>query len=214
MMIISGVALMQTVTVALSKTQKGEKMAEDDNNKEKQVGSENNADGKENGGKENANDKNKENQKSEAEILKEEIKTLKAESSGKDKKIQEILDSIKKEKETKDLESKTADEKLTVYEQKLKTFEQKEAFRKSFGNEGLNPDEFYEIVNEQDPEKQAKKFAELLKKQTDASALKAVEDFKKEELKKIPSEPKPKDKTDTTKNPNVIQKKWNRFKSQ
>lgn len=194
-------------------------MAENDNNNQNLNGGENNANGKENGGKENANDK-KENGgdlTKQFEELQKKFSDLETDAKGKDKKIseyQKTLDEIKKERENKDLESKTADEKLTVYEQKIKSLEQKEAFREAFKEVGLIPDDFQEIVNEADPAKQAKKFAELLKKERDSSATNAVEEFKKKELEKIPSEPKPKDKTDTKNNQKTIQKPWNRFRNQ
>lgn len=168
------------------------------------------------GGVKDEKDEKGANDKKEGDDLTKQLETERARAIGLDKKVSELNDIIKgftKEKEDKETANKTEKEKLTIYEQKIKTFEQKEAFRKAFTGENLDAENFYDIVNEQDADKQAKKFAELLKKEKEASALKAVEDFKKEELSKVPSEPKPKDKDDITKNKTVVQKPWNRHKS-
>lgn len=116
--------------------------------------------------------------------------TLLKESKGKDSKISQLL----KEKETQSLASKTAEEQLEYYRNQTAAFERKEAFRQSFKEVGLNPDEFMGIVDEKDPAVQAGKFAALLKAQKEESAKLALEQFKADELKKIGGEPKPKDK--------------------
>lgn len=116
--------------------------------------------------------------------------TLLKESKGKDSKISQLL----KEKETQSLASKTAEEQLEYYRNQTAAFERKEAFRQSFKEVGLNPDEFMGIVDEKDPAIQAGKFAALLKAQKEESAKIALEQFKADELKKIGGEPKPKDK--------------------
>lgn len=109
------------------------------------------------------------------------FETLLKESKGKDSKISQLL----KEKETQSLASKTAEEQLEYYRNQTAQFERKEAFRASFKEVGLNPDEFMGIVDEKDPAIQAGKFAALLKAQKEESAKLALEAFKAEELKKI-----------------------------
>lgn len=123
------------------------------------------------------------------------FETLLKESKGKDSKISQLL----KEKETQTLASKTAEEQLEYYRGQTAALERKEAFRASFKEVGLNPDEFIEIVDEKDPAIQAGKFAALLKAQKEASAKQALENFKADELKKLGGEPKPKDTIITTK---------------
>ena len=118
------------------------------------------------------------------------FETLQKESKGKDAKISQLL----KEKESQDLASKTAEEQLEYYRNQTEAFERKEAFRQSFKDVGLNPDEFMSIVDEKDPAIQAGKFAALLKAQKELSAKTALEQFKADELKKIGGEPKTKDK--------------------
>ena len=115
-------------------------------------------------------------------------------SVGKDKKVNDLVRQVNlltKEKETKELAGKTAEEQLSEYQKKIKSYEQKEAFRQSFKDAGLNPDEFQEIINEPDYKTQASKFAELLKTKTSESVNSALEQFKKENLGKIPNEAKP-----------------------
>jgi len=115
------------------------------------------------------------------EDLNAKFETLLKESKGKDSKISQLL----KEKETQSLASKTAEEQLEYYRNQTAQFERKEAFRASFKEVGLNPDEFMGIVDEKDPAIQAGKFAALLKAQKEESAKLALEAFKAEELKKI-----------------------------
>lgn len=116
------------------------------------------------------------------------FETLLKESKGKDSKISQLL----KEKENQTLASKTAEEQLEYYRNQTAAFERKEAFRASFKEVGLNPDEFMGIVDEKDPAIQAGKFAALLKAQKEESAKLALEQFKADELKKIGGkEPKP-----------------------
>ena len=122
------------------------------------------------------------------------FETLAKESKGKDAKISQLL----KEKETQSLASKTAEEQLEYYRNQTAAFERKEAFRTSFKEVGLNPDEFMGIVDEKDPAIQAGKFAALLKDKTEESARAAIEKFKADELAKIGGEPKPKDKIVTS----------------
>lgn len=118
------------------------------------------------------------------------FETLLKESKGKDSKISQLL----KEKETQSLASKTAEEQLEYYRNQTAAFERKEAFRQSFKEVGLSPDEFMGIVDEKDPAIQAGKFAALLKAQKEESAKLALENFKANELTKIGGEPKTKDK--------------------
>lgn len=125
------------------------------------------------------------------EDLNAKFETLLKESKGKDSKITQLL----KEKETQSLASKTAEEQLEYYRNQTAAFERKEAFRASFKEVGLNPDEFMGIVDEKDPAIQAGKFAALLKAQKEESAKTALETYKAEELKKIGGkEPNPKEK--------------------
>ena len=125
------------------------------------------------------------------EDLNAKFETLLKESKGKDSKISQLL----KEKETQSLASKTAEEQLEYYRNQTAAFERKEAFRASFKEVGLNPDEFMGIVDEKDPAIQAGKFAALLKAQKEESAKLALEQFKADELKKIGGkEPNPKEK--------------------
>lgn len=130
--------------------------------------------------------------------LKAQFETLKKESAGKDSKISQML----KEKELNNLNSKTEKEQLEAYKAKVSEFERREAFRTSFKEVGLNPDEFISIIDEKDPTLQATKFANLLKSRADESAKTALEKFKEEELKKIGYKPDIKNKVDT-KNPNA-----------
>ena len=127
------------------------------------------------------------------------FETLLKESKGKDSKISQLL----KEKENQTLASKTAEEQLEYYRSQTAAFERKEAFRQSFKEVGLNPDEFIGIIDEKDPAIQAGKFAALLKAQKEESAKIALEQFKADELKKIGGEPKPNTKPVTTNTANV-----------
>lgn len=117
------------------------------------------------------------------------LESLKKELSTRDAAI----NKINKEKQEKELANKTAEEQLEEFKKQVKSFEQKEAFRQSFKDVGLNPDDFQEIVNETDPKVQALKFSELLKVQTAKSAEVALEEFKKKQLENVTPEPKPKD---------------------
>lgn len=112
--------------------------------------------------------------------------TLLKESKGKDSKISQLL----KEKESQDLASKTAEEQLEYYKSQTAQFERREAFRTSFKEVGLNPDEFMSIIDEKEPAIQAGKFAALLKARTEESAKQAVEKFKTETLSKVGGEAK------------------------
>lgn len=116
------------------------------------------------------------------------LESLKKELSTRDAAI----NKINKEKQEKELANKTAEEQLEEFKKQVKAFEQKEAFRQSFKDVGLNPDDFQEIVNETDPKVQALKFSELLKAQTAKSAEVALEEFKKKQLESVTPEPKPK----------------------
>ena len=117
------------------------------------------------------------------------LESLKKELSTRDAAI----NKINKEKQEKELANKTAEEQLEEFKKQVKAFEQKEAFRQSFKDVGLNPDDFQEIVNETDPKVQALKFSELLKAQTAKSAEVALEEFKKKQLENVTTEPKPRD---------------------
>lgn len=130
--------------------------------------------------------------------LKAQFETLKKESAGKDSKIAQML----KEKELNNLNSKTEKEQLEAYKAKVSEFERREAFRTSFKEVGLNPDEFISIIDEKDPTLQATKFANLLKSRADESAKTALEKFKEEELKKLGGKPDIKDGKITDQNPN------------
>lgn len=134
------------------------------------------------------------------EDLNAKFETLLKESKGKDSKITQLL----KEKETQSLASKTAEEQLEYYRNQTAAFERKEAFRASFKEVGLNPDEFMGIVDEKDPAIQAGKFAALLKAQKEESAKLALEQFKADELKKIGGkEPNPKEKIGSSNSANA-----------
>lgn len=126
--------------------------------------------------------------------LNAQIESLKKESSGKDKKIAQMLS----EKELQELNSKTKEEQLEIYKLKAATYERKEAYRQSLKEVGLNPDEFISIVDEKDPALQAARFADVLKKATEKSANEALEKFKTDELKKLGQPPKPNGNTTTT----------------
>lgn len=130
----------------------------------------------------------------ELEKVKKELADEKLASAGKDKK----LSQIEKEKQEKELAGLSAEEKAQQLEKQVKSYEQKDAFRNSFKEVGLNPDDFQEIVNETDPKIQAQKFADLLKNKVSESAEKALEDFKKEQLALVDGEPKPKGKPEQT----------------
>lgn len=132
--------------------------------------------------------------------LKAQFETLKKESAGKDSKISQML----KEKELNNLNSKTEKEQLEAYKAKVSEFERREAFRTSFKEVGLNPDEFISIIDEKDPKTQAELFAALLKSRTEDSAKTALEKFKADELKKLGKEPDPKNKVDTQSPNNAI----------
>lgn len=130
--------------------------------------------------------------------LKAQFETLKKESAGKDSKISQML----KEKELNTLNSKSEKEQLEAYKAKVSEFERREAFRTSFKEVGLNPDEFISIIDEKDPTLQATKFANLLKSRADKSAKAALEEFKKSELEKLGGKPDIKDGKITDNNPN------------
>lgn len=140
-------------------------------------------------GKNNAQDGGGNDIQKQFDELNAKFETLLKESKGKDSKISQLL----KEKETQSLASKTAEEQLEYYRNQTATFERKEAFRQSFKEVGLNPDEFMGIVDEKDPAIQAGKFAALLKAQKEESAKLALENFKADELAKIGGKPKTKD---------------------
>ncbi len=125
--------------------------------------------------------------KAEKEALNAELEKIKNELKSRDV----ALNKIAKEKQEKELANKTAEEQAELLRKQVKQYEQKEAFRQSFKEVGLDPDDFQEIVNESDPKAQAQKFAELLKSQTAKSAELALESYKKETLDKIAQEPKP-----------------------
>ncbi len=131
--------------------------------------------------------------------LKAQFETLKKESAGKDSKISQML----KEKELNTLNSKSEKEQLEAYKAKVSEFERREAFRTSFKEVGLNPDDFISIIDEKNPTLQATKFANLLKSRADESAKTALEKFKADELARIGGkEPKPTNNGITDKNPN------------
>ena len=126
--------------------------------------------------------------------------TLLKESKGKDTKISALLNEktqLEKEKQAKEIASKTAEEQLEYYRNQTAAFERKEAFRTSFKEVGLNPDEFISIIDEKEPAIQAGKFAALLKAKTEESAKAALEKFKADELAKIGGDPKTKNKVIT-----------------
>lgn len=114
------------------------------------------------------------------------VESLKKESSGKDKKIAQMLS----EKELSELQSKTKEEQLEIYKTKTAMYERKEAYRQSLKEVGLNVDEFIAVADEKDPAAQAYKFAEILKKATEKAANEALEKFKADELKKVGQPPK------------------------
>lgn len=114
------------------------------------------------------------------------VETLKKESSGKDKKIAQMLS----EKELSELQSKSKEEQLEIYKNKTALYERKEAYRQSLKEVGLNVDEFIAVADEKDPATQAYKFAEILKKATEKAANEALEKFKADELKKVGQPPK------------------------
>jgi hypothetical protein len=114
------------------------------------------------------------------------VETLKKESSGKDKKIAQMMN----EKELTELQSKTKEEQLEIYKTKTAMYERKEAYRQSLKEVGLNVDEFIAVADEKDPATQAYKFAEILKKATEKAANEALEKFKADELKKVGQPPK------------------------
>lgn len=151
---------------------------------------------------ENPNDKQTQNGGNDIQTqfdeLKAQFETLKKESAGKDSKISQML----KEKELNNLNSKTEKEQLEAYKAKVSEFERREAFRTSFKEVGLNPDEFISIIDEKDPKTQAELFAALLKSRTEDSAKNALEKFKADELKKLGDKPDPKNKVNTQ-NPNA-----------
>lgn len=145
--------------------------------------------------KENASDGGGNDIQKQFEDLNAKFETLLKESKGKDSKISQLL----KEKETQTLANKTAEEQLDYYRNQAAEYERKEAFRQSFKDVGLNPDEFMSIVDEKDPVIQAGKFAALLKAQKEQSAKAALEQFKADELKKIGGDPKTSNKVVTNK---------------
>lgn len=130
----------------------------------------------------------------EIEAMKLELEKIKLEKEKIENDLKSrtvALNKIAKEKQEKELANKTAEEQLEEFKKQVKSFEQKEAFRQSFKDVGLNPDDFQEIVNETDPKVQALKFSELLKAQTAKSAEVALEEFKKKQLENVTPEPKP-----------------------
>lgn len=145
----------------------------------------------------NANVGSQDDTKTQIDELKAQLETLKKESSGKDRKIAEFL----KLQEQNELNAKTEKEQLEAYRLKAELYERKEAFRQSFKEVGLNPDEFEAIIDEKDAKTQADLFAKLLKAKTDASVQSALEAFKKQELEKKGGIPNL--KTSTKDNPNV-----------
>lgn len=124
------------------------------------------------------------------------VETLKKESSGKDKKIAQMMS----EKELAELQTKTEKEQLEIYKNKTALYERKEAYRQSLKEVGLNVDEFMAVADEKDPSLQAAKFAEILKKATEKAANEALEKFKADEIKKIGNPPKPTDNKNTIPN--------------
>jgi translation elongation factor EF-G len=126
-----------------------------------------------------------------------EVDKLKAEYDAKFEALKKELSTrdiainkINKEKEAKELASKTAEEQAEIFRKKADQLERKEAYRQSLKEAGLDPDRFLEIINETDPKAQASKFAEILVEKSTQSANEALEMFKRENLGKIPAEPK------------------------
>lgn len=138
--------------------------------------------GQEDGGKGNSADINKR-----IDDLTALVETLKKESSGKDKKIAQMLS----ERELQELNSKTKEEQLEIYKSKTAAYERKEAYRQSLKEVGLNVDEFIAVADEKDPALQAAKFAEIIKRTSEKAANDALEKFKTDELKKLRQPPKP-----------------------
>ncbi len=165
-------------------------------------------DGK-NGSNNNANEQNGSQTDVQKQIddLQAVIDTLKKESAGKDRKIQEYL----KQQELSNLSQKTDKEQLEAYKLKAEQYERKEAYRQSFKEVGLNPDEFESIIDEKDAKLQAEKFAKLLKDKADSEVKKALEEFKKKELETKGGTPNPKD-SNTQKYANVNDAIRNAFK--
>lgn len=152
------------------------------------------------GGNDNANEQNGSQNDVQKQIdeFKAVIETLKKESAGKDRKIQEYL----RQKELDSLASKSEKEQLEAYKLKAEQYERKEAYRQSFKEVGLNPDEFESIIDEKDSKLQAERFAKLLKDKADAEVQKALEDFKKKELETKGGTPNPKGTNDKYTNVN------------
>lgn len=148
---------------------------------------------KENGGQEEITDVQKK-----IEQMQAQLELLKKEKAGEARKVAQL----QKEKEAKELANKTASEQLEYYRKQAEALERKEAFRQSFKDTGLNPEDFEDILNESDPKIKAEKFAKILKEQKDKSAQEALESFKKQELEKKGAVPNPKH-TFTT-NPNEL----------
>lgn len=147
---------------------------------------------KENGGQEENTDVQKQ-----IEQMQAQLELLKKEKAGEARKVAQL----QKEKEAKELANKTASEQLEYYRKQAEALERKEAFRQSFKEIGLNPQDFEDILNEADPKIKAEKFAKILKEQKDKSAQEALEAFKKQELEKKGAVPNP--KNEITTNPNA-----------
>ena len=111
-----------------------------------------------------------------------ELLKLKKEISDRDKKISEYAKG-EKERQAALLSSKTAEEKLAIYESENKQLKQKDAFSNAFKGSDLNPDEWSPVLNKaDDPIAQAEALSSLLSKREAAAAAKAVEPFKTSKL--------------------------------
>lgn len=130
------------------------------------------------------------------EHMQTEIENLKREKAGETKKAAKLIQELK----TKDLASKTAEEQLAYYKEEAEKLARKEAFRQSFKDIGLDPEDFEELLNETDPKIKAEKFAQILKEEKDKSAQEALEAFKKKELEKKGAVPNPKNTITTDPN--------------
>lgn len=138
----------------------------------------------ENGGNKPDNQPKLEDLQAQIEALKAEKETLKSESSGKDKKLAQLL----KEKEEKELANKSAEEQAALLKQKIDNLEKVNAFK----SKGLDDSQCLQLVAEKDPYKLAEMLANMIETAQQKAMTKAVEDFKSEQLKKVPPEPNPK----------------------
>ena len=121
-------------------------------------------------------------------ILNEERKA----SAGKDKKIAELqaqLNRIEEEKKAKELASKSAEEKVELLANELKSIKSENEFIRAFKSVGLNPDKYTYLKGVKNPKEVAENLAREQQELVSTSKETAITGFKQEQLGKLAQAP-------------------------